>query len=91
MSELYRTPEKIDIGTNPAFSEDLKDLVAKGGYDLVLDMGDTVYISSVGLRTILAMDKECKKNNGKLLIRNAGDMVKKVMEITGFAQILTIE
>ena len=91
MSEIYRTPEKIDISTNPAFSEDLKELAAKGVYELVIDMADTVYISSVGLRTILAMDKECRKNNGKMVIKNAGEMVKKVMDITGFSQILNIE
>ena len=90
MSEIYRTPEKIDIGTNTAFSEDLKEIASRGIFDLVLDMEDTVYISSVGLRTILAMEKECKKNGGKLVIKNAGEMVNKVMEITGFSQILTI-
>lgn len=88
---IYRTPEKIDIGTNPKFSEDLKNLIAEGYTDVIIDMNDTVYISSVGLRTLLAIHRDCAGKGGKMVIRNAGDMVKSVMEVTGFSQLFNIE
>ena len=88
---IYRSPEKIDISTNPQFSEDLKNLVAEGNSDIVIDMSDTIYISSVGLRTLLAIHKECAGKGGSMVIRNAGEMVKSVMDVTGFAQLFTIE
>ena len=88
---IYRTPEKIDISTNPGLSDDLKELLADGKNDLTIDMADTVYISSVGLRTLLATQKECKAAGGNMVIRNAGAMVRKVFEVTGFAQVFTVE
>lgn len=88
---IYRSPQKIDISTNPGFSEDLKNLIAEGNSDIVIDMGDTIYISSVGLRTLLAIHKECVGKGGKMVIRNAGDMVKSVMEVTGFSQLFNFE
>ncbi len=44
---IYRTAEKIDISTNPGFSEDMKELMAEGNYEIVIDMNDTVYILSL--------------------------------------------
>ena len=88
---IYRTPEKIDISTNPGMSDDLKEMIAEGKNKLTIDMADTVYISSVGLRTLLATQKECKAAGGDMVIKNAGEMVRKVFEVTGFAQIFSIE
>lgn len=88
---MYRTPEKIDISTNPKFSEDLKNMIADGKTEIVIDMEDTVYISSVGLRTLLAIHRDCAGKGGKMVIRNAGEMVKSVMEVTGFSQLFNIE
>ena len=88
---IYRTAEKIDISTNPGFSEDMKELMAEGKYEIVIDMNDTVYISSVGLRTLLSTQKECKANGGRMVIRNAKEMVMKVFEVTGFSELFTIE
>ena len=88
---VYRTPEKVDISTNPGISSDIDAILAKGQYALIIDMTETVYISSVGLRTLISADKECRKNDGKMVIRNVGEMVRKVFEVTGLQNVLNIE
>ena len=93
MSEVltYKTDERVDTKTVDRFSQDLKGILEKGQYELEIDMSDTVYISSVGLRVLLATQREIDKNGGSMVIRKAGPAVKKVFEVTGFTRLFKIE
>ena len=55
---------------------------------LVLDCEKLVYISSAGLRVLLANQKKFK---GAMKLIHVCDLVMEVFEMTGFADILTIE
>lgn len=58
--------------------------------DYVLDFKEVDYISSAGLRLLLSMQKKMKKQGSMKLI-NVSDVVMEIFEVTGFADILTIE
>lgn len=58
--------------------------------ELILDLENLEYVSSAGLRVILKAQKTMNKQGSMKLIR-VRDEVKEVFEITGFADILTIE
>ena len=87
----YKADERIDTRTVENFSDELKEILQKGNYELEIDMSDTVYISSVGLRVLLATQKDIDKNGGSMVIRKAGPAVKKVFEVTGFVRLFKIE
>ena len=53
-------------------------------------MEELAYLSSAGLRVILAAQKQMNKQ-GRMIIRKVNDMVMEVFEVTGFTDILTIE
>ena len=57
---------------------------------LVLDIKELDYISSAGLRVFLSAQKAMNKQ-GTMVVRNAGESVMDVFEVTGFTDILTIE
>ena len=80
---------RLDTTTAPSLektiNEDLSD--AK---NLILDFKGLEYISSAGLRVILGAQKKMQKDGGMKLI-NVADSIMDVFEITGFADILTIE
>ena len=58
--------------------------------DLKFDLEKLEYISSAGLRVLLASQKIMNKQ-GTMVISNASAEVKEIFDVTGFSDILTIE
>ena len=61
-----------------------------GVESLILDFAALEYLSSAGLRVLLATQKTMNKQ-GKMIVRNVNETIAEVFEITGFANILTVE
>ena len=80
---------RLDTVTSPQLQE-LLDNSLNGIDELVFDFAKLDYISSAGLRVLLATNKKMIKN-GKMIIRNVNDVVQEVFDMTGFADILNIE
>lgn len=80
---------RLDTKTSPELTESLK-----GDLDdieeLTLDLSELIYVSSAGLRVILATQKIMNKQ-GSMKVINVQDIVMEVFEATGFVDILTIE
>lgn len=80
---------RLDTTTAPQ----LDAVVAKeldGVTELTLNFEKLEYVSSAGLRVLLAAQKKMNKQ-GSMVIRNVSSDIQEVFEITGFADILTIE
>ncbi len=80
---------RIDTTTAPALEAEINGIDANVK-DLVLDMKGVEYISSAGLRVLLAAQKKMSKV-GTLKLTGVCDAVMEVFEMTGFADILVIE
>jgi anti-sigma B factor antagonist len=57
---------------------------------LVFDFAKLAYISSAGLRILLAAQKIMNKQ-GSMVIKNAGPEIREIFDVTGFSDILTLE
>ena len=79
---------RLDTTTAPQLENEIKQL--DGITELVLDFAKLEYISSAGLRVLLASQKTMNKQ-GSMKLCNVNDDIMEVFEITGFADILTIE
>ena len=79
---------RLDTVTAPELEREINDL--SGVRDLVIDMKNLEYISSAGLRVILKAQKTMNMQ-GSMKLKNVGDSIMEVFEITGFSDILTIE
>lgn len=80
---------RLDTTTAPQFEACLKENVCDSE-TLVMDFSKLEYISSAGLRVILAAQKVMNKQ-GKMVVKNVNDTIMEVFEITGFSDILNIE
>ena len=58
--------------------------------ELALDFEKLEYLSSAGLRVILAAQKTMNKQ-GTMVVRHVNETIQEVFEVTGFVDILTIE
>ena len=79
---------RLDTNTAPQLESELKSSLS-GVTELDLDFSGLEYISSVGLRVLLAAQKAMNKQ-GRMTIHNVGETIMEVFEITGFVDILTI-
>jgi anti-sigma B factor antagonist len=80
---------RLDTTTAPQLEAELKQSI-DGVEKLVLDFAGLEYLSSAGLRVILAAQKTMNKQ-GEMIIRNVNETVNEIFEVTGFIDILTIE
>ncbi len=80
---------RLDTTTAPQLEAELKRSV-NGITELIFDFTGLEYISSAGLRVLLAAQKVMNKQ-GTMVIRHANETVMEVFEITGFVDILTVE
>ena len=81
---------RLDTTTTPAL-EDVINTSLDGVTELVYDMKNLEYISSAGLRMLLASQKKMTAQNGTMVLVNVQEQVNEVLEITGFLDILTVK
>lgn len=81
---------RLDAGTAPALEEKLNGIAGEGETKVLVDCRELDYISSAGLRVLLAMAKKFKKNNGQIALCTMSPAVKQVFEISGFTSIFPI-
>ena len=79
---------RIDTKTAPEFDETVKTSL-DGISSLVIDLKETAYISSAGLRVLLIAQKQMNKQ-GDMKIINVSEDIMEIFEVTGFSDILTI-
>lgn len=82
---------KLDRSSAPGFADGMEKAVDANVDEIVIDLKDAVYISSAGLRVILALEKKMENSDGSLHIVNIPDMIMEVFVETGLSDILTLE
>ena len=74
---------RIDTKTAPELEQVIRT-------DLTIDLEQTVYISSAGLRVLLIAQKQMNRQGSMRIIHANADLAE-IFEVTGFNEILTIE
>ena len=80
---------RLDTSTAPELETTI-DACISGVEELIIDFEGLEYVSSAGLRVILKAQKIMNKQ-GSMKIINVNDTIMEVFDITGFADVLTIE
>ena len=78
---------RLDTNTSPDLGEAMK---LDGVTEIVFDFAGLEYISSAGLRILIAAQKAMSANGGSLEIVGPNEAVRSVFEITGCSEIFTI-
>ena len=86
---IFEIAGRIDTITAPRLEKTINDNT-DDKENLVLDLKNVEYISSAGLRVLLAAQKKLHKR-GSMKVRNVCEEVMEIFEVTGFTDILVIE
>lgn len=86
---LIEIEGSIDSVTAPELHKIINESL-NGVNSIVFDFANVDYISSAGLRVLLATRKSLPKD-GNMIIHNANQNVMDIFTMTGFDNILTIE
>ena len=78
---------RVDTTTAPELSAALK---LDGIKDFTLDISGVSYMSSAGLRCLLMAQKAMMASGGQMRIAGVQPVVKEVLDITGFSDILQL-
>ncbi len=81
---------RIDANTAPTIEQKLFSLISEGSCKLVADLSQVRFISSAGLRTLVAALKEAKRKRGDLRLAGMQKQVQEVVDLTGLCTIFKI-
>lgn len=89
-SDVITVAGRIDSSNATQFDAFLKsNLVDRGRYHIVLDMSGVTYISSAGLRALVALQRETNKHRGSVLLAAPSERVEEVLKLAGLQQLFT--
>ena len=80
---------RLDTTTSPQLEGELRTAV-DGIKELVFDLSNLDYVSSAGLRVLLAAQKVMNRQ-GSMVIRSVKPEIMEIFDVTGFTDLLDIE
>ncbi len=95
VSEMHRVTllevsGRIDSTNATQLGDTLNSQIDAGRYQLVMDLSKVEYISSAGLREMVAALKKVKQYNGDLRVATPSERVREVMDLAGLTSIFQI-
>src|ERR671929_757968 len=81
---------EVDLYTAPEFKQQLLDVIAQGGKEVVVDFSDTTFIDSTTLGVLVGGVKRLRSNDGQLSLVCRDRNITKIFEITGLDRVFTI-
>lgn len=89
--DLVAVKGRIDSNTAPTLLETLNSVMEAGRYKIVLDLSETAFVSSAGLRVFISVQKNCKRyNRGELVLSGVPENIRAALDLAGFVSIFKI-
>jgi anti-anti-sigma factor len=81
---------ELDPHTAPLLQGEIDGVLDQGGTDLVLDLSALGFVDSSGLRVLIAAQHQLAAQGGTLVLRSPSETVRRLLEITGLVDHVTI-
>jgi anti-sigma B factor antagonist len=81
----------LEFGTAASLRSTLIDVAQQGSDPLVLDLADLEFIDSTGLSLLVQAKQRIESQGHRFVLRNPTERVRRVIEISGLAELFTIE
>jgi anti-sigma B factor antagonist len=82
---------ELDAYSAPALDDHIGRLLSEDARSIVLDLSETAFLDSSGLRAILTAQRRLAAADGQLVLRRPSEPVSRLLEITGLTDHFAIE
>ena len=90
-ADLVEVVGRVDSSTAPQLESALKKIIKDGRFRIVVDLSETEFMSSAGLRALLSALKEVRRfNRGDVRLANLPDKIKKAFDLAGFLELFKV-
>ena|SRR5690349_20930758 len=88
---IFRLQDRVNLGNFTEFEEAAKEAYNTGTRDLVIDLSQTVSLTSIGIRAIVIIHKMFSSEGGNhLKIANPMPYIREMLDISGVTQYIEI-
>jgi anti-sigma B factor antagonist len=89
--DVVKVTGRVDSATSPQLAEEIAKINDAGRYKIVMDFTELDFISSAGLRVLIATLKNCRRyNRGDLALAGMPENIHSVFDLAGFTSIFKI-
>ncbi len=89
--DVVEVSGRVDSATAPRLEAALKGIMDQSRFHIVVDMQGLEYLSSAGLRVLVAGLKQARRwNRGDLRLANAPERIRSVLQLAGLDVIFSI-
>lgn len=88
--DLIAVNGRVDSSTAGELGQRLNEQLDSGSINMVVDLENVDYMSSAGLRELVAALKRAKKDGGDLRLSRPSPRVKEVLDLAGLTTIFEI-
>jgi len=81
----------LDTNTSPEAEVEINKSLEKGATKMAIDLENTRYVSSAGLRIFLATAKKMMARSGKVILCHPNEIVKDILHVSGFNTIIDVK
>jgi anti-sigma B factor antagonist len=81
----------LDTNTSPEAEVEINKSLDNGSVKMAIDLENTRYVSSAGLRIFLATAKKMMAKSGKVILCHPNDIVKDILHVSGFNTIIVVK
>lgn len=88
---VFRLQDRVNLGNFVELEEIAKESYDQGTRDMVMDLGQTVSLTSIGIRAIVIIHKMLSTDGKKhLKIANPVPYIREMLDISGVTQYIEI-
>ncbi|MEU8849815.1 STAS domain-containing protein [Streptomyces sp. NPDC048564] len=87
---IARVSGEMDYATEPVLTPQLKNLIARGGRFIVLDLSGVSFCDSAGLNVLIGGWKQADASGVVLLLACVPESLQRVLRMTGVDQVLRV-
>ncbi|MCX7839954.1 MAG: STAS domain-containing protein [Anaerolineae bacterium] len=89
--DLVSVSGRVDSSTAPQLEKALQKIIDGGRYRIVVDLSETDFVSSAGIRVLLSALKQVRRfNRGDLRLAGMSSKVKKAFDLAGLLELFQV-